>query len=394
MRTFAAALAAALLVSCAPFETEEETADRYYRNALLRLGANGDPAKVRALLDEAIDLDPERPEFYTTRAIVDRILRRPQDVEADYTLAIALLRRVPEARLELATVHLNRGEVRADDDRTEGAEADFAEALRLVPGYVEAYLHRAKSRRRAGDAKGSQEDLAKARQIGAERADVFYNSGVRELRNQQTDEAERYFAFAADLDPGHVRAWMALARCAMEHGRYAAATEALTKAVELQPQAAEPWYHRANAYRAQEKWEEAFSDAIRALDRDPRNPLHYQLRGVIYRQYFKDTENAERDFTQALELDPLSSTAYLERGILYHDMRLLNEAERDVRDSLKQRASPEAILELGRILRDRGEYDKSAEAFRKGLEIFSEPVVQALLKEELGRTLQAKETDK
>jgi tetratricopeptide (TPR) repeat protein len=382
------------LASCAPFETDEETADRLFKNARARLAEGGDPQRARELLDEAIELDPERADFRLARAATGRRLKLAQETEADYTIAISILRRDPQAQAELAKAHLDRAVARAEAARPAEAEEDFAEALRLVPSWVEAYLFRSQWRRRAGRTREADEDLERARQAGAAMADSYYNAGVRELNSQRLDEAERLFALASDLDPRHVRAWVALARCSMERGHYATAAEALTKAVALQPQSAEYYYLRGNAYRAQERWEEAFADAIGALDRDPRNPLHYVLRGVVYRQYQKDLENAERDFTQALELDPGLPEAYLERGILYHGMRLLNDAERDLRQSMSRRATPEGVIELGRVLRDKGEHDKAADAYRRALEIYPDRLVQKTLKEELDRTLQLKEAER
>jgi tetratricopeptide (TPR) repeat protein len=391
----ALALVPALLVACAPFETDAELADRYHHSALEILGTTGgDPEKARALLDEAIELDSDRPDFYLARAGADRALHLSQDAETDTSAAIDLIKRGPPARELLASAHLARALARAESSRMAEAEQDFAESLRLAPQNVETYLYRAHWLRRAGNPKEAEAAAAKARELGGSMADLYYNAGVRELKNLRTGEAEQLFSFAADLDPTHVRGWMGVARCAMERGRYAAASEALTRAIELQPEAAELYYNRANAYRAQEKWEEAFGDAFRALDRDPRNPLHYVLRGVIYRQYYKDVENAERDFNQALELDSLLPTAYLERGILFHDMRLLNDAERDLRQALAHRASPEGIIALGRVLRDKGEYDKAVDLYRRALDVYPDPVVRKTLQDELQRTLQTKETDK
>lgn len=379
------------LSACAPFETDRETAMRL----LWESRAEEEPQRARSILDEAIELDPEIPDLYLARAEVDRRLRLMADVEADYTLAIALLKRRPESRADLAAAYLGRAGARSEGARPAEAEEDFAEALKLTPANVEIYLHRARARRRSGRDADAAADLERARREGGPgMADQYYNQGVRELNGRRAGEAERLFRLAADLDPGHVRAWMALARCAMEQGRFAAAAESLTKAVELEPNSPELHYHRANAYRAQEKWEEAFSDAIQALDRDARNPMHFVLRGAIYRQYFKDYDNAERDLTQALEIDPTLAAAYEERGQLYHDMRLLNDAERDLRQALGRRGTPEGVLALARVLRDKGEFDKAAEALRGALEIYPDPGVRKTLKAELDRTLAAKEAEK
>jgi tetratricopeptide (TPR) repeat protein len=259
---------------------------------------------------------------------------------------------------------------------------------------MEALLLRSRLRRRTGRTKEAESDLELVRKEGGPGlVDRTYNVGVRELQNHRSAEAERLFAMAAELDPGCVRAWLGIARCTMEAGRYAEASEALTHAIDQEPQASELYYHRANAYRVQEKWEEAFADAIRALDRDPRNPTYFVLRGIIYREYQKDHENAERDFSQALEIDPTLPSAYFERGVLYHDMRLLNDAERDLRQALARHGSPDGVIALASVLRDKGEYDKASEALRGALEIYPTPPVRKRLLVEIERTAQAKEAD-
>jgi tetratricopeptide (TPR) repeat protein len=179
----------------------------------------------------------------------------------------------------------------------------------------------------------------------------------------------------------------------MEAGRYSEAAQALTHAIDCEPQAAELYYHRANAYRVQEKWEEAFADAIRALDRDPRNPAYFVLRGIIYREYQKDHANAERDFSQALEIDPTLASAYFERGVLYHDMRLLNDAERDLRQSLGRHGTADGVIALASVLRDKGEYEKASDALRAALEVYPAAPVRKRLQAEIERTAQAKEAD-
>lgn len=383
------------LAACAPFETDEEQARGILVDSRERLASGGDLRRIRSALDEAIELDHTNPDLYLLRAEVNRRLLLPADVEADFTLAISLLKRTPEAKGALAAAHLGRAVARSEGARYQEAEEDFEAAAKLQPANVELWLQRARSKKKSGHAAEAAADLERARKEGGPGiADVYYNAGVRELNTQRAEEAERLFGIAAELEPEHVRAWLGLARCAMEHGRFATASDALSRAIEREPNAPELYYHRANAYRAQELWEEAFADAIRALDRDARNPSYYVLRGTIYRQYFKDSENAERDLTQALEIDPTMAAAYQERGLLFHQMRLLNDAERDLRQSLGRRGTPEAVIALAAVLRDKGEFDKAAEALRGAIEVFPDPRIRKTLKAELERTTAAKDAEK
>ena len=47
------------------------------------------------------------------------------------------------------------------------ASADFDAAIRLYPGFIDAYVNRSAARRAAGDQAGADADAAKARELAA-----------------------------------------------------------------------------------------------------------------------------------------------------------------------------------------------------------------------------------
>jgi tetratricopeptide (TPR) repeat protein len=383
----------ALLGACAA-PRDFDDADLDYRRAMEILSQTEDPIKALELLDQAIGTNPDRAEYFLARALVLHILGRVQEADLDYSAALAIRSKPPVDASGLATIYLSRGSFRAEVGRAAEGEADLSEALKLAPGNVEAYLERARIRRSLGRGQEADLDVARARELGSDMADRFYNAGVQELRQNHVDEAERFFGFGLDLKPDHVPSLVGLGRTALEKRRFATATDFLTRAIELRPGEADLYYHRANAFVALERYPEALDDFRKAVELDPTQAAFLAGRAALTQRVNRDYDQAERDFNRAIELDSHSFAAYYGRGELYHDLKLLRDAERDLRTALSIRAAPEGIRSLGQVLQERGEYDKATELYRKALEVYSDPLVQKALLEDLKRAQKSKERDR
>ena len=385
MRSLPPAFCCLLAAACAGAPAEQ--AEALYLQAR-QDSARGRPAEeVLPLLDRAIELVPHRADVYFARAEIHRLLRRPEPAGKDYGAAISLLRGVPEARVELAHALLWRGRIHADAGRFASAESDFSEAIRLSPAPIEARLERARLGLRTGRTENAERDLEEARRMGKGAAETFHNEAVHQLQAARAEEAERMFLLALDLDPGYLPALTGLARAWMARGRFAPAEELLDRAAGLRPGDLELVYHRGNARLAQGKFEEALEDFDRVARGDSRRAGVYAARGLIYHRHRKDFERAEAEYHRALVADPESFSALLNRGLLYHETRRLDEAEQDFRRALALRADVEAAHALGRVLHDRGDYEKAADAFRKTLEICRDPERRKALEADLARAL-------
>lgn len=373
-----------VLVSCTASLTREEEAERDLREAR----STDDLQRRLELLDRAVELHPTT-EAHLERAMLSESLREPARAIADYTAAI---RFVGDASAR-GVLLLNRGVLYGKARRFDEGEADLSEAIKAT-GSPEAFLQRAWLRRQAGRTADAERDVAEARKTGNSLADPLYNEGVRMLTRGDSAEAERMFRFALDLDPLHNRAHIAMARIYMERHRFAEAVSEFDQAIPAYPRDAELYYHRANAQLAAGRGEQALADYEKAVELAPKEAIYLASRGMAWHRVRNDAVKARADFGEAIRIDPKCHSAWYHRGLLDHEQGHLEGAEQDLRRATAIRASPEGCLALGRVLHDRGDYDKALSLYRGALEIYREPEARKSISAEIERTRVAKENRK
>jgi len=378
------------LAACAPSLSPEEASEQEYREAV----ESSDNRRALELMDRAIARRP-KADYLVMRAMLHQSLKQPDAALADYSGAIALKKDEPDAEIPRATLHLNRALLHGDAGRFAEADADFSEALRLVPEFVEALLQRARIRRRAGRGDEADRDAAEARRIGSALADGFYNEGVRAITQGNSAVAERMFGFALDLNPDFGRAHVAMARMLLERRRFPEAARELDLALKVHPAEAELYYHRGTAHLAAGQGEAALADYAKAVELDPSQAPYIAARGLAWQRVRRDTAKAIADLDEAIRLDPDCYSAWFNRGVTRHeDGKDLETAERDLRKAISIRASSEGTLALGRVLHDRGDYDRALSLYRQALGFYKDAEALKELREELERTRLAKENRK
>jgi tetratricopeptide (TPR) repeat protein len=364
-----------VLAACAPALRPEEEADRDYRLAT----QTAEPQKALELMDRAVSKF-DRSDYRVLRARLHQSLKHADAAIGDWTAAIRMKKDDPG-------LYFSRGQVYESVRRLREALADYNEAIRLLPEFAEALLHRARLQKGADAAR----DVAEARRIGAGLADGFYNDGVRALTTGDGTEAEKNFRFAIDLQPDHGKAHVAMARIHMERRMFADAAAELDRAIEVQPGDASLYYHRGNARLATGRGEDALADFAKAVELNALEASYVSARGLALHRVRGDFERARANFDEALKIDPNCHAALYNRGVLNHEQHLLPEAERDLRKAVNIRTSPEGCLALGRVLHDRGEYDKALALYGQAIEIYKDADIQKALRDESERTRKAKE---
>jgi tetratricopeptide (TPR) repeat protein len=378
-----------LAAGCAYYATEHEEADARWRQARVELARGGSAVRALDLLDRAIELDPDRPEFYQSRAGVRRDLGRLEGAVSDFSFALDLRRASGSEPRELAELHLARGALNGDLGFAADAEKDFERALELQPGLVEVWLQRALVREKAGKAELAKDDRAEARLHGKSFHAPLHNEGIRHLKDGRLDLAERYFRFAIEVDRSRPESHVALGRVYMQARRLEEAAAAFDAALALRPDDPDLIYHRGSVRLAQGRPEAALEDFTRAQRLAPSRAAYVTARALVLHEHFRDPVRAEIEYSGAIRLDGNDPAAWFNRALLREELGRLEEAETDFRSALALRASPEAALRLAGVLRARKQYLSAVDVCLKALAICTDPAQSAALEDERRKNMDA-----
>ena len=383
------ALVLLILSGCAYYPTEAEEADARWRQARTIVAQGGSPERALDHLDRAIELDPDRAEFYQTRGGLRRDRGLLRAAAADFSAALDLRRASGAAPREIAELLLARGALNGDLGFAADAERDFSAALEMHPGLVEAWLQRALVRAKAGKAELAKADVDEARLHGKLFHPSLHNEGVRQLKDGRLDLAERYFRFAIEVDRSRPESHVALGRVYLQAGRLEEAAACFDAALDLRPEDAELYYHRGTARLAQGRSEDALADFSRAQRLDPRRADYVTARALVFHEHYRDPVRAEDEYSGAIRMDDKDPVPFLNRGLLREELGRLEEAEQDFRNALALRASPEAALRLAGVLRARKQHLAAVDVCLKAASICPDPALRAALEDERRRAMDA-----
>lgn len=106
------------------------------------------------------------------------------------------------------------------------------------------------------------------------------------------------------------------------------AIQYLNQAIQQNPNSAEAYNSRGNAYRDLNQLQKAVSDYNQAVRLNPKYVKAYNNRGII-NYSLKKYELAMVDYSKAIDLKPSYNLAYLNRGLTYYQLERNNLACKD-----------------------------------------------------------------
>jgi tetratricopeptide (TPR) repeat protein/predicted Ser/Thr protein kinase len=220
---------------------------------------------------------------------------------------------------------------------------DTSEAIRIRPGFYEAYYWRAVKRQRLNDPDGALRDLTKSLELNPRFAPAYNQRGVmrsgRDPAGAYSDycmaiESNPNFSFAymnrgllrlnrgdykgaiedqtrvIDMMPSSLPAYnnrgVALARS----GNVDAAIEDWLTAIRMDPQYVSPYVHLGQAYLNRGDFQEALDVLHYAVENDSQGPIPRRLRGIVH-EHLADGDpvgrqehlrNGIRDLETAIQL--------------------------------------------------------------------------------------------
>jgi tetratricopeptide (TPR) repeat protein len=105
---------------------------------------------------------------------------------------------------------------------------------------------------------------------------------------------------------------------ALDTQKYQEALDHLSRAIQIEPELADLYYHRGTAYFYLGQEHEALDNLSRAIQLNPRFADFYNDRGEMYLS--QGNKACMADFSQAIKLDPYRANPYYKLGICYSNL--------------------------------------------------------------------------
>jgi len=324
----AGALGEAIQVLGLALERNPEDARSQYNLGVAK-SADGDAMGALGAYREAIALRPNYERAIYNAGLVALRINDLKLAESMFTRASRVDRTARSARnwFQLGRLH-------ARNRQPDESIADYREAIRLRPDYVEARNNLALALEERGDTEAATTELERAARLDPARASVQYNLGRLYRGTGRLEQAVERFGAAIRADPTMARAFRLYAETLEEIGQFQEAAEAL--------------------------------EALRGLE--PELAAHASRLGGLYRRLGRLDLAAER-LQQAVNLDPQSAAAWSELGIVRarqgNDDAALHAYDRALRlepDRVSTRFNQGLARERSK------EYGKATASFRKVLE--------------------------
>jgi serine/threonine protein kinase/Flp pilus assembly protein TadD len=186
----------------------------------------------------------------------------------------------------------------------DGAIADYTEAIRLNPQFIDAYYWRGIAKRSKKDSDGAIADYTEAIRLNPQFIDAYYSRGIARDAKKDLEGAIADYTEAIRLNPQFIDAYYAYYRRGMAKWSKKDSDGAIadyTEAIRLNPQFIDAYYWRGMAKGSKKDSDGAIADYTEAIRLNPQFIDAYYLRGAS--KFIKqEIEESTIDFQKYLDL--------------------------------------------------------------------------------------------
>ncbi|KAJ3209921.1 TOM (translocase of outer membrane) complex component [Dinochytrium kinnereticum] len=191
------------------------------------------------------------------------------------------------------------------------AESLLDEVLVINPSDTNALIKKASLCMEKGDIEKALKNYDLAEQLDSNNADGYVAGQVKFLTGDLSAAISDYKRSLA-IDNGFVYAHIQLGVAIYKSGEPSQATTAFEKARRKFPKSPEIYNYFGELLIDQQSFEEALKNFDKSIEINPKSPLPYINKSILFLQWKKDPKSAEELCRKALEIDPLCDIAYIQ----------------------------------------------------------------------------------
>jgi tetratricopeptide (TPR) repeat protein len=201
----------------------------------------------------------------------------------------------------------------------------YAEAIRLEPGFLEAYGNRGNMFMDQGDSDRAIADYDQVLILNPNDERTYFNRASALKAQGSFDDAIKDFSEAIRLKPGYARAYNNRGNTFSDKGDIDGAIKDYDEAIRIKPDYAIAYNNRGIAYAYKGNLDQAMADYNMALQLKPDYADAYHGRAKAW-ESIKNYQAAITDYQKYLDLGG---------GILHKDREIIEETIQDLRKKIK-----------------------------------------------------------
>ena len=282
------------------------------------------------LMDLAIELDNNRPEFYLTRSFTYRLTNDEPETLVDLEQALNLNPDFTHAQLTYLGERISRSKFHeiseqeiqefieqypnwplpydvlaayyAWQEDVEQTRAAIDNAIALAPSVPSRYTWRARLHILDGDIEAAQADIDQALALDPHNYEVFAVQALLASEEENWEEALAYREQIQAQRPNNIFNQIQQARYLYASGQINEAWQLLGKVLTIDPNDPDALLIRSTLWAKSDDYIAALADASRVVEIEPDDYFSYENRAALY-LLIDELENARADAEKAIELD-------------------------------------------------------------------------------------------